>query len=148
MRTRVFVLVALLGAALLTTTTLRAEVDVEVDLTVQVTGSVAPEGEVETLTFRGLAGTVLSAAVTPKSPGFTLNVVLRGPSDQVLPLGSLVLPETGDYRLVIAGTGTGEYQLKMKGAPPKKYAEGALAVPGGGSTVLPLALLPGSVLTL
>jgi hypothetical protein len=137
-----------------------AGVDLPVTASSSLKGTIAPEGEVEVFSFDATAGTLLSITlVAKKSPDLTFEPVLRDPMGDPVPLGlgapaakvkakKILLGRSGTYRLEIGGTGTGEYQLKLKAKPAKKFADDALLVSAGGSAPFVFSAPPGSAVTL
>jgi hypothetical protein len=152
--------VAILGVP---TSHSHAAVDVETEVNANVRGTLLPEGEVEELRFEAIAGTLLSFKLTAKKKSdLDLEVTLFDTSGDPIDLPSfpgfrdqgkrlslkkLELPDTGRYRLEITGTGTGEYALKLKGQPAKRFEE-LLELGRGRTRRVEFAALPGATIKL
>jgi len=126
----------------------RAGVDAEIDTKAKVSSELA-EGEVETFRFMAPRGAVLTFSLAAKKKAaldFVVDLDVdageapsfgdakkfndRGTKFQVK---GLVLPETGAYTLTIrSAAGSGEYALKLKVVPQKKWSQ--IIAPGVGGT--------------
>ncbi len=153
--------IALIAAIALCSAAL-AGVDAEIGGNAKVSGSLAPEGDVDIFRFDAGAGSLLSLSVAAKKKApldFTLSlfapdgslVALDGAAKLIdkgkkIAVKKLPLAQTGSYRLEITATGTGEYSLKLKASPAKTITR-SIALAAGASGEVTVAALAGSSLT-
>jgi hypothetical protein len=133
----------------------RAGVDAEVPANLRAKGTLAPEGDMDVWRFQATAGDLLTfKLVAAGGVDLLFDAVLVAPDGTILPLGGavqkgktlsvskLALPASGEWRLEVTATGTGDYSLQLKAnvkglkALSVDARAKTLGRPGGGETYL------------
>jgi hypothetical protein len=140
----------------------RADIDVETAPVIKAKSTLTPEGESETYRFPATAGSALKFSLSAARRGSLHFVpVLTDPNGQTIPLGPLVvkptpkgvsaplipLGVTGQYRLDVYATGTGDYSLALTAAP-QTHSFGAMTLATSEMLPFTFSAPPGSTLAL
>jgi hypothetical protein len=157
MRSRILVL----AAAALCAAPAFGGVDAQTGLAVKAKSTLAPSSPTDTYRFTVAAGAKLTFALAAARKGqLQFAPTLTDPLGGDVALGgvlvatktgvavkSLPLAMSGEYRLDVAATGSGDYSLAMTATPQAKFT-GTLTLAAAQSTPFAFAALPGSSLTL